>query len=189
MYSKTITMKNRTTLIDHSIRVKLKLNCLEYAVADYIANNKIQNVLGECAAYLGISIQQADQCYQSLIDKYLMMNNGVGVDFEVTDKWKNEFKEPESRIKEIWPIHPHGNKPTCIKRLPKVLKKITMDELVQKLNDYLNACAKSDRAVKNLSTWLDPEKEYWNDPLPVPMKKFGDKEFNAPQKAIIYTIK
>ncbi len=81
------------TTIDHEIRVKLKLNCLEYCVADYIATHKIQNMLTPCAEYLGITLEQADKIYMGLANKHIMCLNGVGVNMEVTDKWENEFKK------------------------------------------------------------------------------------------------
>ncbi len=187
-------MKHGTSTIDHNIRCKLKLNCLEYAVADYIATHKIQNVLDPCAKFLGISIEQANKLYQSLIDKYLMMNNGVGCDFECTDKWKDEFKAEktedkiEEKTEELWKLHRYGNKPTCKKRLPKVLKKLSFEELKDKLIKYLKACDSSDTSKKMLSTWLDPEKEYWQDPLPVAKPKFGQQpQIAAP--IIKYSIK
>ncbi len=159
-----------TTTINHAIRVKLKLNCLEYCVMDFYVNSKATPEMTEYINFLGISSSQVTQIIDSLINKDLL---SYGI---VSDKWHNEFKADNTLAEQLWAMHRYGNKPTVIKRLPKVLKKISFDDLVVKLKAYLAACENGDVSKKMLSTWLDPEKEHWSDPLPQPMKKlFGQK--------------
>ncbi len=178
-----------TSTINHAIRVKLKLNCLEYCVADFIYQGL--DARHGAVDYLKISNDQFICTLNSLEAKQI-----ISFDFDriysMTEKWNAEFRmiEPANLIDQIWPLHKYGNKPTCIKRLPQVLKKISMEELIVKLKAYLKACSEGDVSTKMLSTWLDPAKEHWNDPLPKPMKKFTNSFTPVPkQDNANYTLK
>lgn len=83
-------MKTKTTLIDHSIRVKLKLNCMEYCVMDFYSNSNKHPEVIEYINFLGINCEQVFSCINSLINKGLLKNG------EILDKWKNEFKKESS---------------------------------------------------------------------------------------------
>ncbi len=88
-------MKNRTTLIDHAIRVKLKLNCLEYCLLDFIYNNPSDDYKS-CCDYLFISVDHFRTIVTSLNQagrNFIILSP---TKYIVTDKWKNEFKKNTS---------------------------------------------------------------------------------------------
>lgn len=71
---------------------------------------------------------------------------------------------------ELWKMHPKGNKKTAKDRFVKVVKKISFAELKEKLEPYIKSndfCY-----LKGLDVWLNPEKEYWNDPIVKKEEKF-----------------
>lgn len=160
------------TIINHQIRVKLKLNCLEYCMADFLQSGKSTGV--SASDYLGISNNQTFELILELEKKGIIRLGEMTREASITDKWKNEFRV-DGRIEEIWVLHRAGNKQNAIERLPKALKLISMDELKGKLKTYLKACAESNSFPKNLDTWLNPKKQYWNDPLPKRMPKPWEK--------------
>lgn len=85
------------TIIDHSIRVKLKLNCLEYCVADSIASSPDEHKEIICSE-IGVTLDQFLNLAATLISKGII-NKHAGFDsnnFHVTNKWKNEFKKENS---------------------------------------------------------------------------------------------
>jgi hypothetical protein len=157
-----------TTVIDHDIRIRLKLNCIEYCIASL---SNLTTELYPLVLFFGLSPKQANDSINSLIDKNII--ELIGNNYIVTDKWKNEFRS-DDKIDLIWKIHPTGSKSVCRTRLTSVLKKISIEDLCIKLKEYLSACKETNTYSKNLETWLNPKAEHWLSPLPT------KKEFSKP---------
>ncbi len=149
--------------INHSIRVKLKLNCLEYCFAEFVASDNVNKY--SAADYLGISNKQIAELIDSLRAKEVFQKEDESRRVLVSEKWKSEFRITD-RIDELWPLHRQGSKQKARERLAKVLQQTSMEELQTKLKAYVNACTASDSFPKNLDTWLNPKNKHWDDPLP-----------------------
>jgi len=93
---------------------------------------------------------------------------------------ESHFKPKEVSLKdnslfdELWKIHAKGNKKTAKDRFAKAIKKISFEELKSKLEPYVKSndfCY-----LKGLDVWLNPDKEYWNDPIVKKEDKFKKPE-------------
>ena len=92
---------------------------------------------------------------------------------------------------QLWQIHKAGNRQMVRERLPKVLKKIAFEDLKAKLIAYLKWCDQTERSKKDLSTWLNPEKQFWNDPVGAirPTHQIATPEYKAQAKVKTRIIK
>lgn len=75
---------------------------------------------------------------------------------------------------ELWRLHSKGNKKTAKDRFIKVVKKVPLAELKEKLELYIKSndfCY-----LKGLDVWLNPLKEHWNDPIVKKEEKFKKEE-------------
>jgi len=176
------------TTIDHDVRFKLRLNCLEYCILDYLSGIKFD---GDTNSALEASLFIAPNLRMTMLDdlmhKGFLMHTDISK-YAVTDKWHNAFKVDANLIDVLWKVHPAGSKVTCRERLPKVLKKIGIDELKVKLEAYLKACKESNSYAKNLDTWLNPKTEHWLDPLPI-KREFKQGQQETKVTAVNYKIK
>lgn len=176
----------KSTHIDHTIRTSLGLSNDQYVMMDYISSLKKIATFEDYKKHIGFDRSQTHSLLVSLRDKELIVRNEAGY-IKVSDKWAEALKRPD-RIDEIWPFHKSGTKSIARKRLPYVLKKITMEELKAKLVAYLKWCEEYDVFSKGLDTWLNPEAEHWNAELAPRKKKvqYGQKE--VPKKETKFII-
>ncbi len=168
-------MTKESTLIDHTIRRLLGITVDEYVIMDYLSSIKKIATYKDYLDDLGFEREQALLRLKALKERGLIVRSDEGL-LLPTKLWKDAFKV-DDRIDEIWPLHPAGTKAICRKRLPYVLKKISLGELQKKLSTYLDWCKANDVYSKNLDTWLNPKSEHWNASLQPREKKlpFGQQ--------------
>lgn len=170
-----------TSTINHKIRTKLNLTIDEYVCLDYLSQNKLAR-LSDFKRDLGLDSDFLFSISQSLKAKKMVVRKDDKL--EISELWTNEFKANDSDFKVLWKIHAKGNLQTAKERFAKVMLKNNLDDIKEKLINYLKACSESDTFPKNLDTWLNPKKEHWNNPLPVRLA-----EKNKPvQKKVKYKI-
>lgn len=81
------------TIIDHSIRIKLKLTTLEYCVADALSQKK-PLLPQEICSYIGLNSVQLNQVVSALMTKGIV--DMPGHSWVTTAKWKSLFtKKPK----------------------------------------------------------------------------------------------
>ncbi len=175
------------TSIDHKIRIKLLLTMEEYCVLDFLCDRKELTKYSDYENNLGINKGQVGVILASLKKKQMIQQRASG-EIVVCDLWKNQFKKIDF-IDILWNIHMAGSKQKARQRLPAVLKKIGLDELKKKLEQYVKACNDSGSYAKNLDAYLNPKSEHWNDPIPV--KRDFNKQVGPSPKAteVKYIIK
>jgi hypothetical protein len=148
-----------TTFINHAIRANFGLSLQEYTVMQFLqdcAENKL-NPLENCEVMIAAIW---DQICPAIVD---LEQSGFVKDLIPTEKWTSAFN---SDIDKLWSIHKKGNKKTAAERLKKVLKKVPIDELEEKLKIYVKSKPPEDfKYLKGLDVWLNPAKEHWNDPI------------------------
>jgi hypothetical protein len=80
-------------------------------------------------------------------------------------KYNGEVKKKVSSAEfdVLWNLHAKGNKLTARQRFDKVISKVPLEELESKLKAYIQS--NEFVYLKGLDVWLNPQKEYWNDPI------------------------
>lgn len=86
------------TIIDHDIRVKLRLNCLEYCLADFLS--KGLHHTASIIEYLGITNSQMNDLFLLLASMGITQKDKYGV-VSCTTKWTSEFKKEKTIDKKI----------------------------------------------------------------------------------------
>ena len=157
-----------STVINHNVRLNLKLSLEEYTLLDFIHNwNKLNNNPITFANYYsqtGFIYTEIDTLFKLLKEKGLLVWDAPKKRVDVSDEWKDIFNT-DRLFTSVWKMHPHGAKQIAKERLPKVLRKISLEDLQKKLKQYLAFCKENNRFAKDLSTWLNPKNEHWNDPI------------------------
>lgn len=152
-------MVTGTTFINHAIRAKLGLSLQEYTVMQFLADCKEKKIhpAENSIAMIGV-------VYQSIWPVIIgLQEKGFLIDIYPNHKWTNEFIQD---IDKLWSIHAKGSKTKARERLPKVLKKITIEELSDKLKEYVSSKPPEEFSfLKGLDVWLNPKTEHWNDPV------------------------
>ncbi len=95
----------------------------------------------------------------------------IAYTYEVKDgklllsKYNGEVKKKGSSAEfdALWKLHAKGNKLTARQRFDKVISKVPFQELESKLKEYIQS--NEFIYLKGLDVWLNPQKEYWNDPI------------------------
>lgn len=174
--SKPVTSKERfnrdivngKTTISHHLRLSLSLSLEEYTVLDFVfAHNQESRkeiTFGDLYTSTGFMPNDARAFIKNLKDKGLLVWNKKENRIDVYDEWKIAHGTSDY-FEDLWKILKKGNKATAKDRFPKVMKKIEFPELKQKLINYVNHCDRYNIFKKGLDVWLNPAKEYWNDPL------------------------
>lgn len=148
-----------TTFINHGVRVRLGLSLQEYTVMQFLADCKEKklNPAEKSVEMIGVEIHKI----LGTIGK--LTSHGFLIGMYPNHKWSNEFIED---IDKLWSIHKKGSRATARERLPKVLKKITIEELIVKLTEYVKSKPPEEfEYLKGLDVWLNPKTEHWNDPV------------------------
>lgn len=149
---------NGTSIINHSIRIKLNLTLHEYILLDFIFSSKNGNLtFNDYYTNLGFNKTETQNIINSLKEKkFLVWNNKI----DVCHQWKNEFNV-DDKVDELWLIHPSGTKAKVKQRLPNVLKQINYIDLKDKLIKYVESCNINESFPKNLDTFLNPKDKNW----------------------------
>ena len=154
------------SVIKHRIRLELNLSLEEYVVMDFIFNHNTSKsstiTFGDCYKETGLIYADAKELISGLKTKGCLILDATKNRIDVCPDWYAHFSTG-GQFEEIWRMHMSGNKATAKSRLARVLKKISYDDLKKKLSLYLKACDESQSFKKNLDTWLNPDKEHWND--------------------------
>lgn len=154
--------------IDHRIRLDMKLSLEEYVLLDFIhLHNETKAgtiFFPEYYKETGFIKDDIQPLFRILKERGYLVFNTVQNRVDVCQQWKDIFSSA-GLIDKLWRIHPKGNKPTAKKRLPLVLKMITMEELIIKLKAYVKHCDANGTFKKGLDVWLNSAKQHWEDPL------------------------
>lgn len=169
-YDQRALVKGKS-IIDHSIRLQLKLTLEEYVLLDFIHtwNASKKDAATFRNFYIATGIIQADTKHylNKMKDKGLIVWDAKHKRVEAFQRWVNVFSS-DGLLDELWKIHAKGSKVKARERLPKVLKKITFEELKQKYQAYITACKSAGKEfefIKGLDVFLNPKNEHWNDPI------------------------
>ena len=166
-YSHRHKIKGSST-INHNIRVSLKISLEEYVILDFIflQNQKSNKTITFADYYRETGFIKEDiiELFKLIKAKKLLIFDDKKGRVDVSEDWKILFSTGDS-FDRIWLIHPKGNKQVARGRLPKVLKKISIESLIEKLTAYVKWCNTADTFKKDLSTWLNPELEHWNNTI------------------------
>lgn len=175
-------MKKHTTIIDHKIRVKLKLSLQDYTLlyflSEWFKTNKNKPTNEDFINLIGCKLEDATT--QLFLTK-LQQKNFINKDYVPTSLWENEFGSSAS-FDSLWKLHPKGSKILSKQRLIVVLKKVPFEELEAKLSEYVKT--NEFEYLKNLDVWLNPKMEHWNDPL-VYKEGFKKEDKNNDRKLVM----
>ncbi len=160
------------TIINHSIRLQLKLTLEEYVLLDFIytwnQNEKAPATFRNFYTHTGIIQADVKHFLGRMKEKGLIIWDAKNKRVEAYSEWVNAFSS-DGLLDILWKIHAKGSKASARERLPKVLKKISFEELKQKYQAYIDSCAGREyQFIKGLDVFLNPKKEHWNDPIAAP---------------------
>lgn len=185
--SQEFAMRHRVSgksTINHSVRVNEKLSCEEYVIIDFVYTwNSTKNTpikIKDFYRETGFAPIDVTEFLQKLKSKELLVWDDKLKRIDVYEHWKVIFSS-SSKFDQIWSLHSQGNKKIAKERLPKVLKKISIEELTERLTSYLAQCGQMNRYTMDLATWLHPDKEHWNDVLPAISSKDNSKHRKVTQ--------
>jgi hypothetical protein len=174
-------MKKHITIIDHKIRVKLKLGLQEYTLlyflSEWFKTNKNKPTNEDFINLIGCKFDDATQLFLMK----LKQKNFITSDYKPTNLWNSEFGS-SAGFDKLWEIHAKGNKILSKQRLIVVLKKVSFEELESKLREYVQT--NEFEYLKNLDVWLNPKMEHWNDPL-VYKGEFKKEDKNNDRKLVM----
>ena len=158
------------SVIDHRIRMKLKLSIIDYVILDAIAqitvvDNFKFSGLDKLRAITGIDPHELQPIVSNLIQKDLLVKNekymyipcplflnAVGYDQMFEYLWRM-FKNKGSL----------GNKAIAKKAYVKAIKVSPLKEIVQGAQNYWTSKAEDSEFKIHLSTFLNPENKMWLD--------------------------
>lgn len=161
-----------TSVINHNIRVLLGLTCCEYAAMDILhelyceqpitADVRLQN-------RLGFTKDESTSILESLSKKKMIYLNADFIPVYLIDKRWLEQHSVDHDFLEFWQIfRKHGNEPTACKAYRKARKYADKETLHEAAKNYIAYCDQHNSDPKfNLKaqSWLDTEKQRWNDRL------------------------
>lgn len=90
----TSIKKYGKTIIDHNIRIKLRLTCAQYIFLDCLYNTK--KMTHSFTDIIGLSFDEAKKIYESLSQSKLITIKTIGKEsfLETTELWNENFKQP-----------------------------------------------------------------------------------------------
>lgn len=161
--AKKITGKS---YVDHSIRVKLGLNCNEFIVMQFLEEKK--SIVSKDVVYssIGMSMNEFNSYILSLNFKGYLKNH------EITELWNKAFAVDMNEFNQLWKLfNKKGNKETALSRFKQVIKRITFEELFLRAQTYqTNVSHRSLEHRLGLDTYLTPDKKRWMDSESTPIK-------------------
>lgn len=163
--------------IDHKIRRKLGITCDEYVLLDYI--HSWRNAKGTqrmsattLEAQTGFSYKDYDPMLRELAEKGMILQTKIkGIEvIVVSELWKqhfpddSDFDNPDPNNLGFWQIYGKvGNRKMAMEKYFQVRKKVSKERLHKLARDYVRHCNSTGTFMKLAQTWLNPEKEHWND--------------------------
>lgn len=142
-----------STTINHSLRLKVGLNCSEYVMADCLYNFQLKRkeaLISNIYNYTGFSAEEQKVLISALIRHSIIFPPGANdKELTFTPKWLSEFETVETEFEEFWSmtIKDEKEKEKVVTAWPgskvkakdlyvKLRKKHTKDYLIQQRNDY-----------------------------------------------------
>jgi hypothetical protein len=187
--------------INHTLRVKLGLNCSEYVMADCIYNlieKKKDIFISTIYNYTGFSGAEQKAYVSALIAKGIIFpipENSKTITF--TSKWLGEFETLEKEFDDFWFITVTvkdgkelkktgwpGSRKSALNLYQKVRKTITKDYLIQQRDYYFKLLKVTqalgfDRSKMMATVFLGPQERYnenWKDQLEEKMIKYREMQ-------------
>lgn len=161
------------TIVDHNIRVSLKLTIDEYVMADiiyrYNQTHKIGGVTyrryySEC----GFQPLEVQVIMHQLKQKGILVWDGKRQRTTTSLIW-NKFFDSDELFEQLWKINSRGNKQEARDNFNKSKLLVPFNVLLEKLQEYVDS--KNDpQFIMKLSNWLDPKKKHWEDEIAVTFK-------------------
>ena len=197
---KTFEKENHThvfgkTIMNHGIRVKLGLTCIEYVLLDFIKGWQDKNDkrirYSDLWIFTGIAPEHIPDLWKNLIAKEMVYyDDETGL--VTTDSKFDECFNKDNDFQDFWEHYGRvldndknytligniGNRQMAMKNYRKAIKVITPAELKQKAREYTDYCVASTRYIQHASTWLNPVNRKWEDILTMP------KEINIKEKPL-----
>ena len=157
------------TIIDHNIRIQLKLTCEEYVVLDLIYTNP------------GIKYQKIYDALEFYPSRRLLFPECEFVNIEndchtTTDKWNYHFKLSETDFESFWKIAPKGSKAMAKVKFSRCLKLTDGATISEAYKKYILWADALQRFRKDTCTWLNPENRAWEDDYTIPTGNVSAKE-------------
>lgn len=157
-----------TSIIDHSIRFKLKLTCDEYILCDLIYQFNKRYKVGKIdykkyLSTIGFIPDEVVRIGKDLRSKGFITDDLKKNRITTTILWDNNFDD-DAQFEELWTLHPKGNKAEARENFMKSIRMVGYNLLTEKLQDYLEFQQTFQYRLK-LSNWLDPKLKHWEDEL------------------------
>lgn len=156
------------SIIDHSIRFKLKLSVEEYIMADAIyQHNKSMTVGGMTVmkyfTNIGFLEEDAVRVGKELRNKGIIATDPLKKRPVTTAVWNDNFDD-DAQFDILWSIHNKGNRQEAKINFLKMKNMISFTALCEKLQNYVNAKSDGDpQYMRDLSGWLNPKFKRWED--------------------------
>lgn len=173
-----------STTINHSIRVKGQLSCMEYVMLVYLDNRekrKEHKDNSHCTAFTGYSTEEQNMLIKLLTERGFLLPFSLNIPYHVTSqKWRDLFLGIEMEFEQFWHIE-HENedgkkikkaawtdtKKTAFRVFSTVRKSHDFDYLLKQRNiyfDFLNYTNLNgfDRRKMGCAVWLNPLNEKFN---------------------------
>lgn len=177
----------KKTIIDHKKRNKFSLTCDEYALIESIENfmvkNKIKRFLPKDPEHqkkVNNPIAFSDELYKlagnSLINKGMLIKSKEG-GFIIVPSWCEENEKLEQLFNTFWETYGKiGSKKNGLTMFKKALKKVDLEHLYERWEEYKSFLEESGQHQMHLSTWLNPDNERYNDEFKVTSVQKIDKK-------------
>lgn len=165
------------TYINHEVRCKLNLTCDEYNLMDFIFSWQTQKPkerikFKDLYVQAGITKPQLTGLFASLKQKKMVFQDEKKI-VRTAVKW-NKFFSDVDHFEELWNkyaryngqvIGNKGNKQKAKEVFNKAIKIVSAKKLIVAAEKYTAHCATTETYIKNCSSWLNPNYQYWNDEL------------------------
>ena len=154
-----------TTVINHSIRIKLGLSLLEYTTLDMIRESKTPITFGQYKKLIATEPQIIHDAYGQLLSKGFILNG------KTTDKWNSHFADNDDLLSELWVLHNVGNKQKAKDALIQALKVDTFDNIKKGLISYKEFRQQTEQHPLHLSSFLNHKNKEWQTQRDVSLYK------------------
>lgn len=157
-----------TSIIDHSIRFKLKLTVEEYILCDLIYQFNKRYRIGSLTynkyiSTVGFLPEEVLRLGKSLKQRGFLIDDAKQKRIVTTSLWNDNFND-NAQFEQLWLLHPKGNKAKAREAFIKTIGIVNYNVLLEKLQEYLGYQTDLNYRYQ-LSTWLDPKLRHWEDQL------------------------
>lgn len=155
------------SIIDHSIRYKLKLTVEEYIMADLIYQHNKSAPVGAMVTMnyftsIGFEPENISRVGKSLREKGIVITDEIKKRPAISKLWTDNFDD-DAQFEILWKIHNKGNKQEAKINFMKMKKMISFTALCEKLKHYVEYKTDDPIFLKDLSGWLNPKFKRWED--------------------------